>query len=128
SFGVVGLGGIAAFVAGALILIDTDLPGYGIPASVIAGIAILSALLLTTIAGIALKTRRRAVVSGPGKLIGSVAEVVHTTQREGWAHLHGETWRVTSKTPLRLAQEVRVIARNGLVLEVVPVGSNKEGE
>ena len=31
SFGVVGLGGVAAFVAGALILIDTELPDFGIP-------------------------------------------------------------------------------------------------
>lgn len=31
SFGVVGFGGIVAFVVGALILIDTDAPGFGIP-------------------------------------------------------------------------------------------------
>lgn len=31
SFGILGLGGLAAFVAGALMLIDTELPGYGIP-------------------------------------------------------------------------------------------------
>lgn len=128
SFGVVGVGGIAAFVAGALILIDTDLPGYGIPVALIAGIAVTSALLLATIAGIALKTRHRAIQIGPGDLIGSVAEVMHATQKESWVHLRGETWRATSKTPLRQAQKVRVVARNGLVLEVIPVSNNQEGE
>ena len=128
SFGVLGLGGIAAFVAGALILIDTELPGFGIPIAVIAAVAIVSALLLAGMVGIALKTRRRAVVVGPGDLIGSIAEMQESTQREGWALLRGETWRVVSNTPLQRGQKVRVVARNGLVLEVVPVGNNEKGE
>jgi membrane-bound serine protease (ClpP class) len=128
SFGALGLGGIAAFVAGALILIDTDLPGYGIPVALIAGMAILSALLLATMVGIVLKTRRRAVVSGPSDLIGSIAEVVQASQHEGWVRLRGETWRVASSAPLELAQKVRIVARNGLVLEVVPAGNNGKGK
>jgi membrane-bound serine protease (ClpP class) len=128
SFGVLGLGGIAAFVTGALILIDTELPGFGIPLAVIAAVAVVSALLLAGMVGIALKTRRRAVVVGPGDLIGSIAEMQESTQREGWALLRGETWRVVSNTPLQRAQKVRVVARNGLVLEVVPAGNNEKGE
>ncbi|MEO8600084.1 MAG: nodulation protein NfeD [bacterium] len=128
SFGALGLGGIAAFVVGALILIDTDLPGFGIPIALIAAIAAVSALLLAAMAGIVLKTRRRAVVSGSGDLIGSVAEVVEATQSETWVQLRGENWHVVSDTPLQVAQKVRVIARNGLVLEVVPVVNNKKGE
>lgn len=127
SFGVLGVGGIAAFVMGALMLIDTDLPGYGIPFALIVGIAVLSALLLAAIAGIALKTRRRAVVSGPADLMGSVAEVVDATQQEGWVRLRGETWRATSTAPLHPAQKVRVVGRHGLVLEVAPAGNGKEG-
>ena len=33
SFGVLGLGGIIAFAAGAVLLIDNDAPGFGIPLS-----------------------------------------------------------------------------------------------
>ncbi|MGV8892361.1 MAG: NfeD family protein [Burkholderiaceae bacterium] len=128
SFGALGLGGIAAFVVGALILIDTDLPGFGIPIALIAAIAVISALLLAAMVSIVLKTRRRAVASGSGDLIGSVAEVVEATQSEIWVQLRGENWRVVSDTPLQAAQKVRVIARNGLVLEVVPVANNKKGE
>ncbi|MDQ2987777.1 MAG: nodulation protein NfeD, partial [Pseudomonadota bacterium] len=53
SFGAVGLGGVAAFVAGALILIDTDLPEFGIPPGLIVTVAVISAVLIATIAGIA---------------------------------------------------------------------------
>lgn len=128
SFGALGLGGIAAFVAGALILIDTELPGFGIPVPLIASVAIISALLLAAMVGVVLKTRRRKVVSGPADLIGSIAKVQHATQHESWALLRGETWRVVSDAPLHRGQEVRVVARNGLVLEVVPAGNDKKGE
>ena len=39
SFGVLGIGGVAAFVAGAVILIDTEVPGFGIPLSLIVPLA-----------------------------------------------------------------------------------------
>lgn len=123
SFGVLGLGGIAAFVAGALMLIDTDLPGYGMPFALIATIAVASALLLAATASFALKARRRKRVTGLDDMVGSVAEIDATAgspHDEAWAHLRGETWRVVSKTPLRGRQKVRVVARRGLVLEVVP--------
>ena len=39
SFGALGLGGIAAFVFGAIIMFDTDVPGYGISYTFVIGIA-----------------------------------------------------------------------------------------
>ena len=44
SFGILGIGGVVAFVIGALILVDTDVPGFGIPLALIVGIATVSAL------------------------------------------------------------------------------------
>lgn len=128
SFGVLGLGGMAAFVAGALILIDTDLPGYGVPAGVVVPLAIVSALLLAGMAGVALKTRRRAAAGGPNALVGSLAEVIGTSGTDTWANVNGETWRVDSSAALRPGQTVRVLARKGARLEVVPVNDVKQGE
>lgn len=65
------------------------------------------------------------MVGGPGDLIGSIAEVVEATQCEGWVQLRGENWHVVSDTPLQPAQKVRVVARKGLVLEVVPVSPSE---
>lgn len=121
SFGILGLGGVAAFVAGALMLIDTELPDYGIPIGLIATVAVLSALLIAATAGVALRTRRRAVTGGPDELIGSMAEVLGDGGGEGWANVRGETWRVVSSVPLRKAQKVRVVGRRGRLLEVAPV-------
>lgn len=127
SFGVVGIGGIVAFVVGAVILIDTELPGYGIPIGLIVAIAVLSAVLIVAVAGMALKARRRAVVSGAEELIGGLAEVLEDTPAEGWARIHGENWWVVSKAPLRRGQKVRVLARTGLVLEVAPTHNDLTG-
>jgi membrane-bound serine protease (ClpP class) len=135
-FGVLGLGGIAAFVAGAIILIDTELPGFGIPLELIVAVAVTSALLLGLVGGLALKARRRRVVSGDEDLIGGSGEMVADAmvenammanadlahaQCQGWARVHGETWRVCAATPLHRGQKVRVLSRDGLVLRVEPL-------
>jgi membrane-bound serine protease (ClpP class) len=124
SFGSLGLGGIVAFIAGALMLMDTDLPGYGIPPGLIAGLAAASALLVTGTARLALKTRRRPVTSGAAGLIGAIAtveEVPAGGAAEGWVRIEGELWKAVSTAPLRPSQTVQVVRRNGLVLHVVPV-------
>ena len=123
SFGAVGLGGVAAFVAGAFILIDTDLPEFGIPPGLIVSVAVISAVLIATIAGVALRTRRRAVVSGVDRLIGTVAEVLD----DGWANAGGETWRVRAQGPLRRGQNVRIVARRGAILDVIPIDNHHQG-
>jgi membrane-bound serine protease (ClpP class) len=124
SFGSLGLGGIVAFIAGALMLMDTDLPGYGIPPGLIAGLAAASALLVTGTARLALKTRRRPVTSGAAGLIGAIAtveEVPAAGGAEGWVRIEGELWKAVSTAPLLPSQTVQVVSRKGLVLHVVPV-------
>jgi len=124
-FGVLGIGGIIAFVVGGVILIDTELPGFGIPLELIVAIAVVSALLLGLAGGMALKARRRRVVSGDEELVGSVGEMLEDAETEGWARVHGENWRVQTRSPLRRGQKVRVLARDGLVLQVEPVEAKK---
>ncbi|MFC0134460.1 NfeD family protein [Massilia eurypsychrophila] len=128
SFGTLGLGGIAAFVAGALILIDTDLPDYGIPIWLVATVAIASALLMALTVNVALRSRRRAVVTGIDNLIGTVAEMLDDTEREGWANAGGETWRVSTAVPLRRGQQVRIVGRAGPILDVAPIDYYNKGE
>src|SRR5690606_38989020 len=69
SFGVLGLGGVAAFGFGAVMLMDAELPGYGIPLSLIAALAVTSALFLFFVAGMAVRARKQPVVSGHEQLI-----------------------------------------------------------
>lgn len=127
SFGAIGFGGVIAFVIGALLLIDTDVPGFGIPLVLVGTVGVFAAVLVGATASVALRTRRRQAVGGPDALVGAVAEMLGDAPREGWANVGGETWRVVSSTPLSRAQKVRVLARRGAVLEVAPFDNHVQG-
>ena len=128
SFGALGLGGVLAFVTGALILVDTDLPDYGMPLGLVVAVAVLCAVLVAATAAVALRTRRRALRGGPLALAGSDAEILDAGGTEGWANVNGETWRVHSSAPLRRGQAVRVLARRGALLEVAPFDAADQEE
>jgi membrane-bound serine protease (ClpP class) len=121
SYGSLSVGGIIAFAMGAVLLIDSDVPGFGVPRSLIAGLAVVTALFVVLVSSMALKARRRPVVSGSEELIGSVGVAQDDIEREGWARIHSEQWRVVSGVPLKRGQAVRVVKRHGLVLTVAPV-------
>src|SRR5258705_7200416 len=125
AYGSLGVGGLIAFVLGSVILIDTGTPGYGVPFSLALGVAAASAAFIFFAVGMMLKARKRPVVSGREELIGSVGELLEDCQREAWARVHGETWRVRSDTALKSGQRVRVTAMHGLLLEVVPESIEK---
>ncbi|MBR8236313.1 nodulation protein NfeD [Burkholderia sp. AU42008] len=135
TFGVLGFGGIVAFTIGALMLIDTDVPGYGIPWPVIASLALGGGLLVAGVSSVALRARRRPVVTGAEAMLGSIGEVLDdglqpdqpqgtagaAPSAAGWARVHGERWRVASSTPLAAGCRVRVTGRHGLTLTVAPL-------
>ncbi|WP_267273496.1 NfeD family protein [Pseudomonas putida] len=131
SFGVVGFGGIVAFVVGALILIDTDAPGFGIPLALIGTLALLSALLIGGVLGMALKARQRALVSGDAGLVGSLVTVTQVMAGDpfcGVVLAQGEQWQAQCATPLQTGQNVRVTARHGVILEVSAAAPATQGE
>ncbi|SDB25869.1 membrane-bound serine protease (ClpP class) [Pseudomonas sp. NFACC23-1] len=121
NYGIAGLGGIVLCVIGAVILTNADLP-----APLMLGLGLVSALLLIVLLVRALKTRPRQPVSGDATLLGSVTMVTALqagNHHHGWVQLEGERWQVASATPLRPGQAVRVITRKGLLLEVAPADS-----
>jgi membrane-bound serine protease (ClpP class) len=124
AYGSLGIGGAIAFVIGSVILIDTDVPGFGVPFSLVLGLAAGSAAFLFLVVGMAVGARRRPVVTGREELLGSTGEVLEDCEREGWARVHSETWRIRSTAPLKRGQRVRVAAMSGLLLDVVPDSSD----
>ncbi|HDR9582128.1 TPA: nodulation protein NfeD [Burkholderia stabilis] len=142
TFGVLGFGGIVSFTIGALMLIDTDVPGYGIPWPVIASLALGGGLLVAGVSSVALRARRRPVVTGAEAMLGSIGEVLDDGLRAdqppgaagpapsaaGWARVHGERWRVASSVPLAAGCRVRVTGRHGLLLTVAPLYDLPEQE
>lgn len=120
SFGALGIGGMVAFVIGSIMLLDTDIPGYGISIPLIGFFALTSAGLFMFVLGMALKARRRPVVSGVEEMIGSVGVALDDFDQAGRIRVHSEIWTAVSKTPVRRGDRVRVVAVDGLRLFIEP--------
>ena len=121
SYGALGLGGIVAFAIGAVLLIDSDVPGFGVPVSLIAALALVSAAFIVLVVGMAARARRRPVVnmvSGGRALLGTTGTLLEFSGGEGWASIGGEHWKVRGAADLRSGQTVRVTAADGVVLQV----------
>jgi membrane-bound serine protease (ClpP class) len=120
SFGTLGLGGIVAFVIGSVMLLDRDVPGFGIAWQVIGTMALAGSLLLLAIVSFAVRARRRPVVSGAEGLLREEARAVESFDRTGLVQVHGETWSAVSRVPVGAGQRLRIVRVNGLTLEVEP--------
>src|SRR5204863_3037854 len=92
SFGALGIGGIAAFVIGSIILLDTGIEGYSIAWSLIVVIAVVMSVILFSIMTLALRARGRAVVSGE-QMIGANGEALETFSGRGRVRVRGEEWQ-----------------------------------
>ncbi|HET9865075.1 MAG TPA: nodulation protein NfeD [Steroidobacteraceae bacterium] len=123
SFGLLGIGGIVAFVFGSVLLMDTGVPGYEVNLGVIAGIAVSAVAMLAVLLMLFRRARRARIATGAEALLGASVLALEPIETEGWAEFQGERWRVRSTAPLRTGERARVLARDGLILEVEPDAS-----
>jgi membrane-bound serine protease (ClpP class) len=121
SFGALGLGGIAAFVFGAIMMFDTGVPGFGISLTFVISVAVVAALLIIWVVTYVLKLRRRGAVTGRGSIVGGTAKAMQDFSGDGMVWLEGESWAAHSSVPIAKDQPVVVTDMKGLVLEVRPV-------
>ena len=117
---VLGMGGLAGLVIGSVMLIDTELPGYGIDWRMIAMLAATTAAFFMVVLAMAVKARRRPVVSGRDLLMGGRGRVMDWVGAAGRVRIEGETWQARGKPDLQPGQRVRVIGIEGLTLSVEP--------
>jgi membrane-bound serine protease (ClpP class) len=123
SFGVIGIGGIAALVIGAVLLFDSETPGFvGIPPLLIGLLAATSAAFVLAVAAMAAKARRRPVVSGVATLPGATGQLIEFSGGTGWALVEGEHWKVHGTGQFEPGARVRVVRVRGRTLEIVAAG------
>lgn len=125
SFGVLGLGGVAAFVVGSVILIDTDLPGYGINLGVIAGFTVSTVAFFLMALGMVLRNRQQQVVSGQEQMIGAICIADEDFSEQGRVLVHGEHWAAYTRHALKKGQQAKVMKVDGLILNVKPVAQEE---
>jgi membrane-bound serine protease (ClpP class) len=118
SFGILGLGGIVAFVIGSIIMFEPGSTNFGLSVSVIVGGTAVSAGFLLLALAMLVRSRRKAVVTGGAAVIGAVGSVVEWADGEGRVRVSGEVWRARAGVALQPGERVNVRDRDGLTLLV----------
>jgi len=124
SFGVLGLGGIVAFVIGSIIMFEPGSTNFGLWISVIVASTAVSAGFLLLALAMLVGSRRKAVVTGAAPLIGAIGDVTEWSKGEGRVRILGEVWRARAPSALRPGERVKVRGRDGLMLLVDRIESS----
>ncbi|WP_345985729.1 nodulation protein NfeD [Sulfurimonas sp. HSL-1656] len=119
-FGILGIGGAAAFAFGALLLFDAETLGTDISIPLIIAVTAVTLLFVMLVVRMLLTSRGRRVVTGREEMVGMDAEVLETTRGGYWVRCHGERWYAESDGPLDVGAHATVTAVSGLTLHLNP--------
>ncbi|TGN39393.1 NfeD family protein [Marinobacter confluentis] len=129
SFGILGIGGIVAFVTGSIILMDGSHQDISLPT--IGGTAVVAAgfILWTVIRFVGL--RRRPPVSGMENSAHEPVTALDSFQPEGdryrgHVRFSGERWNAVSDLPVDMGDQLEVSAVKGLTVFVTRAKSRQE--
>ena len=120
AFGSLGVGGLAAFVIGSIILFGNRPAELRIAVPVITGIAAAGALIILAIAWLAARAQRRPASTGVEAMIGSLVEATADCQDLCVVRYGGELWNARTASPLHAGQQARIVKVTDLILWVEP--------
>ncbi len=120
AYGSLGVGGLAAFVIGSIMLFDNHASGFGVAMPLIMGIAVAGGLVILTIGWLAARARRRPLSSGIETMIGAAVEAVRDCQDQCVVRYGGELWNARTARPLRAGQQARIVKVVDLTLWIEP--------
>jgi membrane-bound serine protease (ClpP class) len=120
AFGSLGVGGLAAFVIGSIILFDNHASGPQVALPLIVGIAVAGGLVILTVGWLADRARRRPLFSGVETMIGASVEAVGDCRDRCVVRYGGELWNARTASPLRAGQQARIVKVVELTLWVEP--------
>jgi membrane-bound serine protease (ClpP class) len=99
---------------------DTDAPGVMVSRGLVGGIATVAGAAMLATIWLAMRSRRRPVVTGREQMVGGIAEAVADFSGQGRVRIFGETWNAVSTRPVTRGQRLRVDRIEGLTLFVSP--------
>ena len=123
SFGILGFGGVIAFVVGAAFMFNTgEMPGLALEWSVIGGMAVVAVIVIGLIIYLSMKIYKTEQTTGPEAMIGKHAKVVSWNGKKGKVFIEGELWNAYSEHSMELEKDepVMVSKVEDLTLKVVP--------
>ena len=119
-FGVLGIGGIIAFIFGSLILFDEKTLGVDISLSLIVAFSLVSAAFFIYLLKIIINDRNKKAKTGIDEMVGATAIVIKKKKDVYKVSIHSEIWNAKSKEDIQEGDEVFVESIDGLKLQVKP--------
>lgn len=121
-FGILGIGGTAAFVFGSLLLFDAETLGHGVSLPLVIAFAVVSLGFFLFLIRFLFRSRGKKAVTGIEEMLGMEAEVLeHHGEGHYRVRCHGEIWQAKSAETLKPGDAARVTAVEGLVLTLNPI-------
>ncbi len=118
TMGALGAGGLVAFIFGAAMLIDTDVPEFQISWPVVLGTAAVSGAFLILLMGYVWRAHQRPVETGPEHLVGAEAQVLEWSGSRGFVWAEGERWQARGKVSHLPGASVQITGLDGLTVVV----------
>ena len=121
SFGVLGVGGAVALLAGSL-MVTRDVPGVRVGYTVILPVVTALVVIVLGLGRLALQAQRQPSPAGTDALIGEEGRALTALgpAQPGQVSVHGEIWQAVSDRHIPEGRRLRVRAAAGLTLHVEP--------
>jgi membrane-bound serine protease (ClpP class) len=117
TFGVLGAGGLVAFLLGSLFLFDAE-TGLEVPRSIVFGVGGTVGGIFLVIATLVLRAQRAPAALGAEGMVGEIGIAHGRLAPAGTVLVHGEYWSAESEDAVNDGDRVEVTAVNGLRLRV----------
>jgi membrane-bound serine protease (ClpP class) len=128
SHGVLAVGGIICMLIGALILVNSPLPGGHIRLATALGVTLPLAVIMVVLLRLAIAAKLRKAVTGKEGLIDEVG-IAETElgpgEAEGRIRVRGEIWNARADQSIHRGAEVTVRKIDGLTLRVEPKSQSR---
>jgi membrane-bound serine protease (ClpP class) len=121
SFGILGIGGIIAFIIGGVMLFDSEIEAFQVGLPVLGATGLLTALIVVATVTIAMKMRKQRVTTGIETIVGQHGLALSDITDNGQVRIGGEIWRANAGATIPVGTTVKVTAVNGMVVTVEPV-------
>jgi membrane-bound serine protease (ClpP class) len=121
SHGILAIGGTAAMILGALLLIQSPNPEMRIHLSTAIGLALPFAIITTFLLSLVIRARRNKVVTGTAGMLDEIGVAYTSLTPAGKVFVHGEYWDAVASAPVEAGARVRVKEVQNFTLKVEPI-------
>jgi membrane-bound serine protease (ClpP class) len=120
SYGLLTAGGLASFLFGSMILMDSDVPELRVSLRLVLPIVLAVGGIAAVLVRLAVTSQRRETITGVAGMIGETGRALTPIEPGGIGRVatHGEIWTATAPQPIAEGDAIAVVRVDGLTLTV----------